>query len=77
MTTDFWMGIAIGSLGAWAFLIVVLVAMQTGKGKAKAVNGIANDLLSERNDIGREQAKHLKAIAAWLEIKTRGGRRGA
>jgi hypothetical protein len=77
MTTDFWMGIAIGSLGAWAFLIVVLVAMQTGKGKAKAVNAIANDLLRERNEIGREQAKHLRAIATWLEIKTREGRRGA
>jgi len=77
MTADFWMGIAIGSLGAWAFLIVVLVAMQTGKGKAKAGNAIANDLLRERNEIGREQAKHLRAIAAWLEIKTREGRRGA
>jgi hypothetical protein len=76
MTADFWMGIAIGSLGAWAFLIVVLVAMQTGKGKAKTGNSIASDMLRERNQIGREQAKHLRAIATWLEVTVREGRRG-
>jgi hypothetical protein len=77
MTADFWMGIAIGSLGAWAFLILILLSQHRGRGLAKDAHAIANDLLSERNEIGREQAKHLRAIAAWLEIKTREGRRGA
>jgi hypothetical protein len=27
MNADFWMDVAIGSLGAWAFLIVILVAV--------------------------------------------------
>ena len=71
MNADLWMGIAIGSLGSWAFLIVILAAMQTGRRNAKEGHSIANELLHERNAIGKEQVEALKTIAAWTEVEAR------
>ena len=71
MNAQFWMGIAIGSLGAWAFLILTLLAHHRGRRAGKNLSAGANDLLRERNAIGQEQVRQLKAIAAWLEVKTR------
>jgi hypothetical protein len=70
MSTDFWMGIAIGSLGAWAFLIVCLISMQTGKSNAKRASGIANKLLERRNSIGIEQLSELRSIVDALDRQT-------
>lgn len=71
MNAQFWMGIAIGSLGAWAFLILTLLAHHRGRRAGKNLSADANDLLRERNAIGQEQVRQLKAIAAWLEVKAR------
>ena len=68
MSADLWMGIAIGSLGSWAFLIVVLGSLQTGRKNAKAHNDETYQLLSERNMIGHEQVRLLGEISMNLEL---------
>ena len=66
MTAQFWMGIAIGSLGAWAFLILVILSQHRGRGNAKNLSATANDLLRERNEIGVRQVDQLEGIAIVL-----------
>lgn len=67
MSAELWMGIAIGSLGSWAFLIVVLSSMQTGKRNAKNGNAIANELLRERNEIGERQVAAMEEIHCLVQ----------
>jgi len=66
MTAQFWMGLAIGSMGAWAFLILILLAQHRGRRMAKDMHTAANDLLRERNAIGEQQVDQLEEIAATL-----------
>ena len=67
MSGELWMGIAIGSLGSWAFLIFILTTMHQGKRKASSSQAIANGLLKERNNIGHEQIRLMGDINASLE----------
>jgi len=60
------MGIAIGSMGAWAFLILTLLAHHRGRRAGKDLSAAANDLLRERNAIGEQQVDQLEEIAATL-----------
>ena len=66
MTAQFWMGIAIGSLGAWAFLILIMLSQHRGRRMAKGLSDAANDLLRERNEIGQKQVDQLEDIAMVL-----------
>jgi hypothetical protein len=66
MTAQFWMGIAIGSMGAWAFLILIMLAQHRGRRMAKRLSDAANDLLRERNAIGEQQVDQLEDIAFSL-----------
>jgi len=66
MNAQFWMGIAIGSMGAWAFLILTLLAHHRGRKAGKDLSSAANDLLRERNAIGDQQVVQLEDIAATL-----------
>lgn len=67
MTAQFWMGIAIGSMGAWAFLILVIVAQHRGRGRVSSLSTEANHLLRERNAIGERQVYQMNDIAIALE----------
>jgi len=66
MNAQFWMGLAIGSMGAWAFLILTLLAHHRGRKAGKDLSSAANDLLRERNAIGEQQVDQLEEIAATL-----------
>ena len=66
MTAQFWMGIAIGSMGAWAFLILIMLSQHKGRRAAKGLSDAANDLLRERNEIGQKQVDQLEDIAIVL-----------
>lgn len=66
MTAQFWMGIAIGSMGAWAFLILIMLSQHKGRRAAKGLSDAANDLLRERNAIGEQQVDQIEDIAATL-----------
>ena len=60
------MGIAIGSMGAWAFLILIMLSQHKGRRMAKDLSDEANDLLRERNAIGNRQVDQLEDIAIVL-----------
>jgi uncharacterized membrane protein len=66
MTAQFWMGIAMGSMGAWAFLILIMLSQHRGRRMAKGLSDAANDLLRERNAIGEQQVDQLEDIAFSL-----------
>ena len=66
MNPQFWMGLAIGSMGAWAFLILTLLAHHRGRRAGKDLSADANDLLRERNEIGQKQVDQLEDIAIVL-----------
>jgi hypothetical protein len=66
MTAQFWMGIAIGSMGAWAFLILIMLSQHKGRRMAKDMHTDANDLLRERNAIGNRQVDQIEDIAIML-----------
>jgi hypothetical protein len=68
MSIDLWMGIAIGSLGAWAFLILILLSQYRGRQAARQANDDASFLLLRRNQIGEEQVKKLGEISMNLEL---------
>ena len=60
------MGIAIGSMGAWAFLILIMLSQHRGRRMAKGLSDAANDLLRERNAIGNRQVDQIEDIAIML-----------
>jgi len=63
MSADFWMGMAIGSIGSWCVLIVAAYS-KSGTTKAQEVqNQILNDLMTERNELDGRKVQMLEIIA--------------
>lgn len=67
MTLQFWMGAALASIVCWIFLWWFLSIGNKQANRNDDKNGAANDLLAERNEIGRQQVEALSKVVAKLD----------
>ncbi len=63
MSADFWMGLGIGSLGPWVFMVVVFCAAGKGTAKNREHNEEVLRLMRERNALDKRKVGALDEIA--------------
>mgnify|MGYP006870079407 CR=1 FL=1 len=69
MTLQFWMGAALASIVCWIFLWWFLSIGNKQAKRNDDKNGAANDLLAERNAIGRQQVEALSKIVKMMTFR--------
>lgn len=64
MSADFWMGIAIGSVGPWILMIMAFCVSGKGAAKTREYNERLHGLMEARNKLDEKKVQALYLLVA-------------